>query len=542
MPRGIAPAFHSGLDDATRPVRHWYLASALPRFATVPPTPGRSHGVRCHCRRRGDGWADRRGLPREGGRNVLLCEKEPKVGGLVNSFERGGFVFDGGIRAIESSGIVFPMLRQLGIDIEFLPSTVSIGIGDDVVKVSTEDSLADYQALLERQFPGTDGGHRPDHRRGAPGDGATWTSSTASTTRCSSTSRSDPKYLVRTILPWMLRYALTMPKVNRLMGPVDEHLAKFSQQPGPGRHHRPALLPEDPDLLRPELLQPLPRLPVPPGRHGDAPRKDEGVHPRPRGRDPDRSRDRRRRPRETHAARRRRRIAHVAEARVGGGPEDALPGHSTLASIHDGNARRNTEARQASIAGARGGDSIYTLFLSWTSTGLVLEDRERAFLLHAEPARGSRARISSTRRATGLSRADIRELAPADPSEGPYTRDKARIVAWTRRYFDLTTYEISCPALRDPSLAPAGKTGLIVSTLMEHALHRARPGDGVARGVPAPVRRLHRRRARLDHLPGAREPRSSTGSRPRRSAWSASRATRTARSPGGRSRTRPCPR
>jgi phytoene dehydrogenase-like protein len=58
-------------------------------------------------------------LSRAGAR-VLLCEKEKQVGGLVNSFERGGFVFDGGIRAIENSGIVHPMLRQLGIDVEFL--------------------------------------------------------------------------------------------------------------------------------------------------------------------------------------------------------------------------------------------------------------------------------------------------------------------------------------------------------------------------------------------------------------------------------------
>jgi phytoene dehydrogenase-like protein len=51
------------------------------------------------------------------GHPVLLFEKEAKTGGLVNSFTHQGFVFDGGIRAIENSGIVFPMLRQLGIDI-----------------------------------------------------------------------------------------------------------------------------------------------------------------------------------------------------------------------------------------------------------------------------------------------------------------------------------------------------------------------------------------------------------------------------------------
>jgi phytoene dehydrogenase-like protein len=56
------------------------------------------------------------------GLKVLLCEKEKKTGGLVNSFDYKGFVFDGGIRGIENSGIVptrnywgntFPKIRRI---------------------------------------------------------------------------------------------------------------------------------------------------------------------------------------------------------------------------------------------------------------------------------------------------------------------------------------------------------------------------------------------------------------------------------------------
>jgi len=43
---------------------------------------------------------------------------------------------------------------------------------------------------------------------------------------------------------------------------------------------------------------------------------------------------------------------------------------------------------------------------------------------------------------------------------------------WVQKYLECTTYEISCPALRDPALAPEGKTGLIVSTLMAYDLAR----------------------------------------------------------------------
>ena len=87
------------------------------------------------------------------GLKVLLCEKEKKTGGLVNSFDYKGFVFDGGIRGIENSGIICPMLKQLGIEIEFLPSDVSIGIGKDVIRVYSADSLQAYQELLGKYFP-----------------------------------------------------------------------------------------------------------------------------------------------------------------------------------------------------------------------------------------------------------------------------------------------------------------------------------------------------------------------------------------------------
>jgi phytoene dehydrogenase-like protein len=44
---------------------------------------------------------------------------------------------------------------------------------------------------------------------------------------------------------------------------------------------------------------------------------------------------------------------------------------------------------------------------------------------------------------------------------------------WIRRYIGSTTYEISIPVLKDASLAPEGKTGLIVSVLFDYALCEA---------------------------------------------------------------------
>jgi len=87
------------------------------------------------------------------GFNILLCEKEAKLGGLVNSFEHNDFTFDGGIRAMEDSGIVSPMLRQLGIDIDFVKNKVSIGFEDKIIHLESKTTLEEYQNLLTKIFP-----------------------------------------------------------------------------------------------------------------------------------------------------------------------------------------------------------------------------------------------------------------------------------------------------------------------------------------------------------------------------------------------------
>src|SRR5690606_9523402 len=57
-------------------------------------------------------------------------------------------------------------------------------------------------------------------------------------------------------------------------------------------------------------------------------------------------------------------------------------------------------------------------------------------------------------------------------------KGKDELLKWLDSYLNLTTYEISCPVLRDVSLAPEGKTGLIVSTLMPYKLVRRISDEG----------------------------------------------------------------
>ncbi|MDD4328197.1 MAG: FAD-dependent oxidoreductase, partial [Eubacteriales bacterium] len=87
------------------------------------------------------------------GIRTLLLEKEDKPGGLVGSFIHEGFTFDSGIRAFENSGIVYPMLRDLGIDIHACKSTVSVGIASHMVKITVQEDIGSYADMLSAVFP-----------------------------------------------------------------------------------------------------------------------------------------------------------------------------------------------------------------------------------------------------------------------------------------------------------------------------------------------------------------------------------------------------
>lgn len=87
------------------------------------------------------------------GVEVLLIEKNNQCGGLVNSFYRDGFLFDGGIRAIENAGMIKPMLKELDIDLPLLTSMISVGVEDDIIHVEKEEDIRDYEDHLKRLYP-----------------------------------------------------------------------------------------------------------------------------------------------------------------------------------------------------------------------------------------------------------------------------------------------------------------------------------------------------------------------------------------------------
>jgi all-trans-retinol 13,14-reductase len=157
------------------------------------------------------------------GEKVLLIEKNDKCGGLVNSFSRNGFQYDAGVRALEDAGIILPMLENLGIKLETVKSSVSVGIGKDIIHIKDRSSLNDYRKLLIKHYPESEneidqilkeiktimkhmdvlyGIENPFFKD----------------------LKSDLNYIFKKLLPWLPKFIFTIGKINRMNIPVEDHL------------------------------------------------------------------------------------------------------------------------------------------------------------------------------------------------------------------------------------------------------------------------------------------------------------------------------
>ena len=85
--------------------------------------------------------------------NVVLLEKNDRTGGLVSTFVRNGFSFDSGPRAFVNSGMVKPILKDLGIDWVTFQNKITIAIEDKMLRIDSIDSINEYQRILNILYP-----------------------------------------------------------------------------------------------------------------------------------------------------------------------------------------------------------------------------------------------------------------------------------------------------------------------------------------------------------------------------------------------------
>jgi len=164
------------------------------------------------------------------GHRVLIIEKNAECGGLTNSFTRNGFRFEAGIRALENAGIILPMLKELGIQMEFVKSHVSVGLENEILHIEDISSLTGYRNLLVRFYP--DSESEIDHlmrviRKVMKNMDVLYGLENPNFKDMFG----DREYLFNELLPWLPKFLLTIGKINRMNMPVESYLRTIISNP-----------------------------------------------------------------------------------------------------------------------------------------------------------------------------------------------------------------------------------------------------------------------------------------------------------------------
>ncbi len=379
------------------------------------------------------------------GLKTLLCEKENKCGGLVNSFERDGFTYDGGIRAMENSGVLLPMLKSLGINLEFVKNHISIGIEKKVIKVNSDEDINAYQSLLNDLYPESTQEinliirkirkimHYMDVQYSI--DNPIFLDF-----------KQDMAYMGRVILPWVVKYAFTAPKISALNEPVVEFLKKYSQNQALLDIIAQHFFSETPAFFALSYIKlyidyhyplggtgklPQQLLSFIENHHGELITNTEISSVDPHHKTITDSQGN----------------VYEYERLIWAADLKTLYRIINLEGVTDPRIHQRIETRQQELSDKTGNDSVYTLFLGLDMPKEYFSGIATEHFFYT-PSR----------------------LGQSMAGKIPLNANRETIEKWLDKFFALSTYEISCPVMRDATLAPANKTGLIISVLFDYGL------------------------------------------------------------------------
>ncbi len=385
------------------------------------------------------------------GHDFLLLEKNKECGGLLNSFHRDGFTFDAGARSILNAGIIRPMLNELGIELELLDSPVSIGIESDVINMTAETGLDDYRGLLEKLYPesvndihkitskierimkdmgilyGIDNPYFKDMK--------------------------DRSYLIKELLPWFGKFIFALRRMNKNSEPVESYLEKLTSNQSLIDIIAQHFFKKTPTSFALGYFYAYTDYTYPRGGTGVLPkamvqRIIEGNGKIQTGTEII----------EVNLAKK-----EVKDRDDNTYSYDSLIWSADLKTLYrildtqgleEEDTRKILEQKELLLA-KRGCDSVYSLFVG---VDMPLEGFRST----------SNGHFFYTPSKKGLGEVHWSRLDSL--IENFETKSREEVLQWLDEYCQLTTYEISIPALRDPALTPDGKTGLVISMLFEYDL------------------------------------------------------------------------
>jgi phytoene dehydrogenase-like protein len=386
------------------------------------------------------------------GKKVLLIEKNGECGGLVNSFTRDGFHFDAGVRALEDAGIILPMLKDLGIELEVVKSPVSVGIEKEILHIENSESLIKYNDLLTKLYPESEeeiqeviknirkimkhmdvlyGIENPvfkDLKR-------------------------DRAFIFNKLLPWLPKFIFTVGKINRMNMPVEDYLGTIVKNPSLKDIISQHFFKNTPAFFALSYFSLYLDYFYPKGGVGKLVEALENKILECGG-----------------EIKRGTKIIEVIAAKCLARDQnnitykyDNLIWAADLKTLYritetEGlltKTKTKFENIKNNFLKNRGGDSVFSLFLE-------VDEPLKSFRKIAN------GHFFYTPSKIGLGETQREELNSLLINFEKV--EKEQILTWLDKFTRLNTYEISIPGLKDPGLVPPGKTGVIISFLTEYDL------------------------------------------------------------------------
>ncbi len=386
------------------------------------------------------------------GYKVLLIEKHQKNGGLLGSFMIDGHQVDQGARGIIDSGIFAPMMKQLGIEVEFLPNPVRLAIGDRSVDFRDKSSIDDYGKLLKETYPGNKAeidsilleirkvmGYM-DVLYGIENP-------------LFMSKPYDYEYMLKTLLPWTVKFVYNIRKAMKLLEPINDHLRRITSNESLVQIITQHFFESTPTFFAMSYFSLYLDYQYPKGSTQVVVDKLESLILENHG-----------------VILNGREVVHIdAEKRRVTLKEGNEYSYDQMIWAADSNllyrcldAERWPESqlknevmrKQEFLSTKKGADSVLTVYVITDQSPESYKDISGPHVFYTPSPEGL----------SGISLSDLKD------SQGRFTYDLDMIYGWVRAFVRQNTFEISIPSLRDPSLSPPGETALIVSLLFDYQL------------------------------------------------------------------------
>jgi phytoene dehydrogenase-like protein len=382
--------------------------------------------------------------------NVLLLEKNDRTGGLLNTFEYSGFSFDAGPRAFVNSGIVKPMLKELGLDWVFLENKISIGIEDQLFRVDSMDSLNEYKRILINLYP---------EKKGDIEKIISITYELSQYTKVLyefdnpnfGDLMSDKKFVIRKLIPWTFKFLNALRKFNQFNIPMEVFLSRLTDSQSLIDVMTQFFFRKTPTYFALGYFYVYLDYFYPKGGTSALPNLLKGKILDGGG-----------------EIKLNTRIVEVcpSESKVIDSKGDCydydhLIWAADLKTLYrsinpvglDEKITNKITTETKSILSSKGAESVFILFAA--------VDRPPSYF---QMKGGEHMFYTPSKTGLGETNGGTREKLLENFDE----KSKDEILAWLDDFCNLNTYEVSIPALRDPILAPEGKTGLMISCLFDY--------------------------------------------------------------------------